>query len=88
MRAPKRMSLEIAEASRQLGPDTPIDRPRPAIFTKATTPNVLVDCAKRVQRLQTKAARLRRELKTVEADLRHEKKTMRALVNEIARGKA
>lgn len=78
-----RLSREVAEASRVLENDLPNAR-----FIKPTTGNALVEAAKRVQRLQTKAARLRRELKTVEGDLKTEKKHMKALVNEIAKGQA
>lgn len=84
-----RLSREVAEASRLVGQDSPLSTELPSpIFRRPTTGHALVDAAKRVQRLQTKAARLRRELKTTEADLKTEKKHLKALVNEIAKGQA
>jgi hypothetical protein len=74
-----RLSREVAEASRVLENELPSAR-----FVKPSTGNALVDSAKRVQRLSTKAAKLRRELKTVEADIRTEKRHLKALCQEVA----
>jgi len=81
-----RLAAEVAEASRLLGDDHPLttELRKPAIFVKPTTGNALVDCAKRVQRLSSKASRLRRELKTVEQNLKVEKRHLKALVQEVA----
>jgi F0F1-type ATP synthase membrane subunit b/b' len=69
-----RLAKEVAEGSRVTA----------ARFVKPTHGNALVEAAKRVQRLQTKASKLRRELKAVQRDLSAEKRTMRALMQAIS----
>ncbi len=76
------LAREIAEASRVLDTELPY-----RTVKRNTTGNVLVDAAKRVQRLQTKARRLRRELKATLADLKAEQRIMKALIREISAGK-
>ena len=71
---------EVAEASLALAHDLPV---RHANVSRS---NMLIDTAKRLQRLQTRRAKLRKELKTVEADIRHAKKELRALAQVIGRG--
>ena len=59
----------------------------PSHFVKPTHSNVLVDIAKRLQRLQTKRAKLKRELKKIDADIKHSKKELRAVSADIGRGR-
>ena len=70
---------EVAEAALALAHDLPV---RHANVSRS---NMLIDTAKRLQRLQTRRAKLRKELKTVEADIRHAKKELRALAQVIGR---
>ena len=79
-----KMSREVAEAYQQL--ETP-DPDMVLRFTKPTHANVLVDIAKRLQRLQTKRSKLKRELKRVNADIRASKRELKAMAREIGRGK-
>ena len=71
---------EVAEAAFALANDLPV---RHANVSRS---NMLIDTAKRLQRLQSRRARVRKELKTIEADIRHAKKELRALAQVIGRG--
>jgi cell division septum initiation protein DivIVA len=73
-----RLTKEVAEASRVTT----------ARFVQPTHSNALVDAAKRVQRLQAKAAKLRRELKAVQRELSAEKRSRRALMQAMSGGVA
>lgn len=75
-----RRALEIAEASLALANELP------ARVVKTTHADVLVQAAKRLERLQAKRRKLRRELKQVDADIRFEKKSLRALVQQVGKG--
>lgn len=59
-----------------------------AIFRKPTHANVLVDIAKKLQRLQTRATRQRRELATTLADIKIAKRELRDLTKAIGTGAA
>src|SRR5438128_2287811 len=71
----QRLSLarEVAQA------DTVLTNHLPAIYVKPTRSNFLIDTAKKLQRLQTKASKLRRELKVTEAEIRMRKHELRAV---------
>ncbi len=71
---------EVAEASIAIANGLPVRTNRNG------RSDMLIDTAKRLQRLQTRRAKLRKELKTVDADIRHAKKTLRALAQAIGRG--
>jgi hypothetical protein len=58
----------------------------PAAFVKPTYGNALIDTAKRLQRLQTKAGKLRRDLKATVTAIRVAKRELKALVQQIGRG--
>jgi septal ring factor EnvC (AmiA/AmiB activator) len=73
-----RLAADIATASTL---DT-----RPARFVKPTESNMLIDIAKRLQRLQTRGAKLRKELKRNDTDIRHVKRELRALSQQLTRG--
>jgi septal ring factor EnvC (AmiA/AmiB activator) len=47
---------------------------------------MLIDIAKRLQRLQTRGAKLRKELKRNDTDIRHVKRELRALSQQLTRG--
>jgi hypothetical protein len=79
--APHNRRREVAEASIVLANDLPARQPN-----GHSRSDLLIDTAKRLQRLQTRRARLRKELKTTDADIRHAKKTLRALAQAIGRG--
>ena len=72
---------EVAEASIVLANDLPARSVK-----HATRSNMLIDTAKRLQRLQTRRARVRKELKTIDHDIRHAKRELRALAQAIGRG--
>lgn len=55
----------------------------PARFVKPTSSNMLVDVAKRLQRLQTRGARLRKESKRNDADIRAAKRELQALIQHV-----
>jgi septal ring factor EnvC (AmiA/AmiB activator) len=71
---------EVAEASIALANELPVRH------ANASRSNMLIDTAKRLQRLQTRRAKLRKELKTIDADIRHAKRELRALAQVIGRG--
>jgi hypothetical protein len=58
----------------------------PARFVKPTHSNMLIDVAKRLQRLQTRGAKLRKDLKRNDADIRLAKRDLRALTQQISKG--
>lgn len=66
---------EVANADRALVNELPSKQARRS--------NGLVESAKRIQRLQTKAAKLRRQLKAVQFEIRHEKKMLRGLATYV-----
>jgi hypothetical protein len=72
---------EVAEATMALVTELP------ARHSKPTYGNMLIDVAKRLQRLQTRAKRLRKELKTTDRDIRRAKKELRVLAHEVGSGK-
>jgi septal ring factor EnvC (AmiA/AmiB activator) len=74
-----RLAADVASAST-------IDASRPARFVKPTESNMLIDIAKRLQRLQTRGAKLRKELKRNDTDIRHVKRELRALSQQLTRG--
>jgi ribosomal protein L7Ae-like RNA K-turn-binding protein len=76
----KRMAREIAEAHMA------VTNELPARFVKPTRSNMLIDVAKKLQRLQTRAAKLRKYLKATTTEIRHQKRTLKALAHEIGRG--
>jgi F0F1-type ATP synthase epsilon subunit len=80
MKKPHRIAAEVAEASRALANDLPVRHVKP------THANVLIDTAKRLQRLQSRAAKLRKALATTTRDIRHAKKELKALAQAIGRG--
>jgi len=55
-----------------------------ARFAKPTDSNMLIDVAKRLQRLQTRGARLRKESKRNDADIRAAKRELKALSQRVA----
>lgn len=75
-----RLSREVAEASRALESELP------ARYVKPTHANLLVDVAKRLQRLQTSRAKLRKELRSIEREISIQKKQLKALAQQIGRG--
>jgi hypothetical protein len=75
-----RLSIEVAAASKVL------ENHLPAAFVKPTYGNALIDTAKRLQRLQTKAGKLRRDLRAAEAAIRAAKRELKALALQIGRG--
>jgi Skp family chaperone for outer membrane proteins len=58
----------------------------PARYTKPTHANLLIDVAKRLQRLQTRAARLRKELKRTDQEIKHARRELGALAQQLKRG--
>lgn len=78
----RRLSSEVAEASVVLTNELH------AIHKKPTHANVLVDLAKKFQRLQSKARRQRRELTGTLGEIRITKKEMKALIAEMGKGAA
>lgn len=77
MKQGKRLASEVAEASRTT---------TAPIYIKPTIGNVLIDTAKRLQRLQTKRARLTRDLKFVNQAIRAAKSDLRGLARQIGKG--
>jgi peroxiredoxin len=73
---------EVAEASLVLQNELPARQ----LAAGTSRSNLLIDTAKRLQRLQTRRARLRKDLKAVEADIRHTKKMLRGRATAIGRG--
>ncbi len=78
-----RLALEVAEASKVL--DTELSA---VSYRRPTHANVLVDIAKKLQRLQTKAKRQRRELATTLADIKTAKRELRAVAQAMGKGDA
>lgn len=77
-----KLSREVAEASRVA------DHDLPSRFVSAKQTDVLVQTAKRLQRLQTRRGRLKKELRKVEQDIRLEKRHLNALVQSISKAEA
>jgi hypothetical protein len=75
-----RLAHEVAEASRALVSELPV-----VIYRKPTHANVLVDIAKKLQRLQTKAKRQRRELAATLAEIKIAKRELRAVAQAIGK---
>lgn len=75
-----RLAQEVANVSKVL------DNELPARFVKTGHADVLVQTAKRLERLQARRRKLRRELKNVDSDIRLEKRTLRALIQSIGKG--
>jgi hypothetical protein len=59
----------------------------PSAVGKYTKTDVLVEHAKKLQRLQTKAGKLRRELKATEQAIREAKRNLKGIAQAIGRGK-
>lgn len=78
---PSRIAREVGEASRVISSELP------SRFVKTSHTDVLVQIAKRLQRLQTQRAKTRKTLKRIDADIRQAKRELRALAAEIGRGK-
>lgn len=76
-----RIAAEVAEAS-----VLTTELAATAIYKKPTHANVLVDVAKRLQRLQSRAARQRRDLKATLADIRIARRELKALAAQIGKG--
>lgn len=76
----KKLAREVGEAARVL------EHELPARHVKPTRSNLLIETAKRLQRLQTRAAKLRKELKAALHDIRAAKRDLKALAREIGRG--
>ena len=68
------LAQEIAGASTALDNDLPTTTRRTPHASAA-----IIDEAKRLQRLQTKRAALRRQLRQIDADIRHSRQMLRAL---------
>lgn len=75
-----RIAREVGEAARVIANELP------ARFVKTSHTDVLVQIAKRLQRMQTQRAKARKELKRLDADIRQAKRELRALAGEIGRG--
>jgi hypothetical protein len=75
------LALEIANADNVLKNELPSARVNP------NRGSFLVETAKKLQRLQTKAARLRKELKATEAAIRSTKKDLKYASTLIGGGK-
>jgi septal ring factor EnvC (AmiA/AmiB activator) len=73
---------EVAEAAFALDNDLPVRQ----IANNNNRSNMLIDTAKRLQRLQSRRARVRKELKSIDADIRHAKRELKALAQVIGRG--
>ena len=54
--------------------------------TSASRSNTLIDVAKRLQRSQTQAMKLRRELKAVLLNIKHDKRMLKSLAMQISHG--
>lgn len=78
---PSRLSQEVAAASRVLTSElgTPI-------YQKPTRSNLLIDTAKRLQRLQTKASKLKKDLKRTVGEVKAAKRLLKSLAQEIGKG--
>lgn len=76
------LSLEVARAVTALENDLPVG------YAKPTHTNVLVEIAKRLQRLQTKAKRQRKDLDLTLADIKRAKKELKAIAQAMQRGDA
>jgi hypothetical protein len=72
---------EVGEAAMAIENDLPVRNVK-----HETRSNMLIDTAKRLQRLQSRRAKVRKELKALDHDIRHAKKELRALVQVIGRG--
>lgn len=70
-----RLHQEVADAYNVLDNELPSRQARPS------TARVIVDYAKQLQRAQTKARRLRKELKRVEKDIRTIKRMLKGVSN-------
>jgi hypothetical protein len=77
-----RIANEAANALKALENELPV------AYTKPTNANVLVDIAKRLQRLQTKAKRQRRELEATLTDIKKAKVELKAIARAMAKGDA
>jgi hypothetical protein len=78
---PSRLAHEAATGVKLLDTELPV-----VGYITPTHSNMLVDTAKRLQRLQTKRSKLRRELKTVEAEIKMRRRELKALCAEVKRG--
>jgi hypothetical protein len=72
---------EVAEAALVLANELPA-----RTVKHETRSNMLIDTAKRLQRMQSRRARVRKELKALDHDIRYAKRELRALVAVIGRG--
>jgi hypothetical protein len=77
----KRLSHEVANASTALENELPVRTIKPGHA------DVLVQTARRLERLQARGRKLRRELKQIDADIRFEKRTLRALIHSVGSDK-
>lgn len=78
-----RIASEVAEAM-----TLTTELAETAIYRKPTHANVLVDIAKKLQRLQTRAARQKKELKATLLDIRIAKRKLKAIAGQIGKGTA
>lgn len=79
---PPRLKIEVGEAFKAL------DNELEPIYAKPTHANVLIEIAKRLQRLQTRRKSLRASLKTIDADICTAKKELKAIAQAMAKGDA
>jgi TolA-binding protein len=77
-----KLSQEIATSDQVMRTELP------ARFVKPTHANVLVDTAKRLQRLQSRAAKLRKDLKHVTEQIKTAKRELKALTSAISAGRS
>lgn len=75
-----KLSREVGEAALALETNLP------PVYVRPTKSNALIEIAKKLQRLQTKAARLRRDLRVTLHDIRTAKRELKALAQSIGRG--
>lgn len=76
----KALSNEVANSALVLANELPTR------FVKSTHADVLVQTAKRLERLQARRRKARKELKQIDADIRFEKKNLRALIQQVGKG--
>lgn len=77
---PTRLSQEVANASKVLANELPNK------FVKSGYTDVLVATAKKLERLQNRRRKVRKELKTLNEDIRLAKRELKALAQQIGRG--
>jgi hypothetical protein len=75
-----RVRKEIAEASRVLENELPARQAAPR------NQNLVIEEARRLERLMAKRRRLRRELRVVDADIKHARKMLKAFAGVTVEG--